>query len=57
MPNTRSAGFRSGLIEVAKYGDSDVVVTGIVGCAGLLPTVAAIEAGKVRGAAADRRSF
>lgn len=25
---------------------ADVVVTGIVGCAGLLPTVAAIESGK-----------
>jgi len=35
-----------GIVEVAKYGDADTVVTGIVGCAGLLPTVAAIEAGK-----------
>ncbi|EKX37283.1 1-deoxy-D-xylulose 5-phosphate reductoisomerase [Guillardia theta CCMP2712] len=35
-----------GIAEVAKYGDSDVVVTGIVGCAGLLPTVEAIKAGK-----------
>jgi 1-deoxy-D-xylulose-5-phosphate reductoisomerase len=35
-----------GTIEVARYGDSDSVVTGIVGCAGLLPTIAAIEAGK-----------
>lgn len=35
-----------GLIEVARYGDSQSVVTGIVGCAGLLPTIAAIEAGK-----------
>ncbi|SKB13631.1 1-deoxy-D-xylulose 5-phosphate reductoisomerase [Planktothrix sp. PCC 11201] len=35
-----------GIIEVARYGDSEVVVTGIVGCAGLLPTIAAIEAGK-----------
>ncbi|HBB34691.1 MAG TPA: 1-deoxy-D-xylulose-5-phosphate reductoisomerase [Cyanobacteria bacterium UBA8803] len=32
--------------EVASYGDADVVVTGIVGCAGLLPTIAAIKAGK-----------
>ncbi|MGB7443691.1 MAG: 1-deoxy-D-xylulose-5-phosphate reductoisomerase [Coleofasciculaceae cyanobacterium] len=32
--------------EVASYGDSETVVTGIVGCAGLLPTIAAIEAGK-----------
>lgn len=36
----------SGIIEVAKYGDAEAVVTGIVGCAGLLPTLAAIEAGK-----------
>lgn len=35
-----------GVIEVARYADADVVVTGIVGCAGLLPTIAAIEAGK-----------
>ncbi|MGG6295501.1 1-deoxy-D-xylulose-5-phosphate reductoisomerase [Leptolyngbya sp. AN02str] len=35
-----------GVAEVARYGDSEVVVTGIVGCAGLLPTIAAIEAGK-----------
>jgi hypothetical protein len=33
--------------EVARYGDADIVVTGIVGCAGLLPTIAAIEAGKI----------
>jgi 1-deoxy-D-xylulose-5-phosphate reductoisomerase len=35
-----------GAVEVARYGDSEVVVTGIVGCAGLLPTIAAIKAGK-----------
>ncbi|MGI0487916.1 1-deoxy-D-xylulose-5-phosphate reductoisomerase [Pantanalinema rosaneae CENA516] len=35
-----------GVIEVARYAEADVVVTGIVGCAGLLPTIAAIEAGK-----------
>ncbi|WP_421656965.1 1-deoxy-D-xylulose-5-phosphate reductoisomerase [Leptothermofonsia sp. ETS-13] len=35
-----------GVIEVARYSEADVVVTGIVGCAGLLPTIAAIEAGK-----------
>jgi 1-deoxy-D-xylulose-5-phosphate reductoisomerase len=34
------------VIEVARYGDAETVVTGIVGCAGLLPTIAAIEAGK-----------
>jgi 1-deoxy-D-xylulose-5-phosphate reductoisomerase len=36
----------TGLVEVARYGDAQTVVTGIVGCAGLLPTIAAIEAGK-----------
>ena len=35
-----------GICEVASYGDAESVVTGIVGCAGLLPTIAAIEAGK-----------
>ena len=35
-----------GICEVARYGDAASVVTGIVGCAGLLPTIAAIEAGK-----------
>ncbi len=34
------------IAEVARYGDAEAVVTGIVGCAGLLPTIAAIEAGK-----------
>lgn len=34
------------IVEVARYGDAEAVVTGIVGCAGLLPTLAAIEAGK-----------
>ena len=31
---------------MARYGTAETVVTGIVGCAGLLPTIAAIEAGK-----------
>ena len=35
-----------GVVEVARYGDAQTVVTGIVGCAGLLPTIAAIAAGK-----------
>jgi 1-deoxy-D-xylulose-5-phosphate reductoisomerase len=34
------------IAEVARYGNAQTVVTGIVGCAGLLPTIAAIEAGK-----------
>ncbi|MBF2015614.1 MAG: 1-deoxy-D-xylulose-5-phosphate reductoisomerase [Rivularia sp. T60_A2020_040] len=36
----------AGVIEVARCAEADTVVTGIVGCAGLLPTIAAIEAGK-----------
>ncbi|NJP10715.1 MAG: 1-deoxy-D-xylulose-5-phosphate reductoisomerase, partial [Leptolyngbyaceae cyanobacterium RU_5_1] len=36
----------AGVIEVARHAEADVVVTGIVGCAGLLPTIAAIKAGK-----------
>ncbi|NJK42122.1 MAG: 1-deoxy-D-xylulose-5-phosphate reductoisomerase [Acaryochloridaceae cyanobacterium SU_2_1] len=36
----------TGVAEVAAYGDAESVVTGIVGCAGLLPTIAAIQAGK-----------
>jgi 1-deoxy-D-xylulose-5-phosphate reductoisomerase len=39
-------GGEAGIIEVSRYGDAEAVVTGIVGCAGLLPTIAAIEAGK-----------
>mmetsp|Transcript_12160 Transcript_12160/g.44385 ORF Transcript_12160/g.44385 Transcript_12160/m.44385 type:complete len:479 (-) Transcript_12160:651-2087(-) len=35
-----------GAVEVARHPDCSSVVTGIVGCAGLLPTVAAIEAKK-----------
>lgn len=46
LPNTKVVTGNAGVVEVAAYGDADVVVTGIVGCAGLLPTVAAIKAGK-----------
>nr|APW35790.1 1-deoxy-D-xylulose 5-phosphate reductoisomerase [Dioscorea zingiberensis] len=35
-----------GVVEVARHPEAVSVVTGIVGCAGLKPTVAAIEAGK-----------
>lgn len=45
QPPTVLAG-EEGVAEVAQYGDAESVVTGIVGCAGLLPTIAAIEAGK-----------
>ena len=39
-------GGAEGAIEAARHPDIEAVVTGIVGCAGLGPTVAAIEAGK-----------
>jgi len=35
-----------GAVACAAHADADAVVTGIVGCAGLVPTCAAIEAGK-----------
>jgi len=35
-----------GITEVARHKDCEAGVTGIVGCAGLAPTVAAIQAGK-----------
>ena len=37
---------QAGAVAVAKHPDADAVITGIVGCAGLQPTCAAIEAGK-----------
>lgn len=39
-------GGEQAVAEVAQYGDAESVVTGIVGCAGLMPTIAAIQAGK-----------
>ncbi|MCT0218256.1 1-deoxy-D-xylulose-5-phosphate reductoisomerase [Synechococcus sp. CS-1329] len=51
-PNQRPArqpellGGSEGLCAAAAWGSADLVVTGIVGCAGLLPTLAAIKAGK-----------
>ncbi len=39
-------GGEAAIEEVAAYGDAETVVTGIVGCAGLLPTIAAIKAKK-----------
>jgi 1-deoxy-D-xylulose-5-phosphate reductoisomerase len=39
-------GGSEGLCAAAAWPSADVVVAGIVGCAGLLPTLAAIEAGK-----------
>ncbi|KAI0559834.1 plastid 1-deoxy-D-xylulose 5-phosphate reductoisomerase [Gracilaria domingensis] len=37
---------KDGVVQAAADTDAQVVVTGIVGCVGLLPTVAAIRAGK-----------
>lgn len=45
-PGTRAVAGSDGVVVAAAEGDADVVVTGIVGCAGLLPTVAAVKAGK-----------
>ena len=45
-PQPQILGGQAGVVEAARYGDADAVVTGIVGCAGLLPTIAAIKAGK-----------
>ncbi len=39
-------GGKEGLNAAASWNSADIVVTGIVGCAGLLPTLAAIKAGK-----------
>ena len=39
-------GGSDGLCAAAAWGSADLVVSGIVGCAGLLPTLAAINAGK-----------
>jgi hypothetical protein len=36
----------AGMIEVASHPDAQAVITGIVGCAGLAPTCAAISRGK-----------
>ncbi|MEL7086008.1 MAG: 1-deoxy-D-xylulose-5-phosphate reductoisomerase [Cyanobacteria bacterium J06597_1] len=45
-PAPRMVAGSDGVCEVAAYGAAELVVTGIVGCAGLLPTLAAIAAGK-----------
>ena len=44
--NVKIAGGMDGVIEAAVYGDSDTVVTSMVGMIGIRPTVAAIKAGK-----------
>jgi len=45
-PMPQLVGGPEGLDVVASWPSADLVVTGIVGCAGLLPTLAAIRAGK-----------
>lgn len=45
-PGTRAVAGAEGVVEAAAASDAQTVVTGIVGCAGLLPTVAAVKAGK-----------
>ena len=45
-PLPQLVGGPEGLDVVASWDTADLVVTGIVGCAGLLPTLAAIRAGK-----------
>ena len=37
---------REGINSVASWDTADIVITGIVGCAGLIPTMSAINAGK-----------
>lgn len=44
--NTKVLSGKESLEEIASLPDSDIVVTGIVGIAGLLPTLAAVKAGK-----------
>lgn len=46
QPIPELVGGQEGLCAVAAHTTADLVVTGIVGCAGLLPTLAAIKAGK-----------
>lgn len=48
--NCSAAAGEAGLIEAAA-GDCDVVIAAIVGCAGLRPVMAAVEAGKIVGLA------
>jgi 1-deoxy-D-xylulose-5-phosphate reductoisomerase len=46
LPGVRVVGGAEGLSEVATCGSADFVISAIVGTAGLVPTVAAIKAGK-----------
>lgn len=51
LPHCTVLAGEEGLKEVATYGEVNFVVSAIVGTAGLLPTIAAIEAGKTIGLA------
>ncbi len=44
--DTEVAGGQTALAEIAAHGDADLVMAGIVGAAGLAPTLAAAQAGK-----------
>ena len=44
--NTKILKGEAGIIEAVTHKEADTVLTSVVGIAGLLPTVAAIEAGK-----------
>lgn len=46
LKDTSAVAGKDGIVECAAGTDAEMVVTGIVGCAGLLPTIAAIKAGK-----------
>ncbi|MGM0440750.1 MAG: 1-deoxy-D-xylulose-5-phosphate reductoisomerase [Chlamydiota bacterium] len=46
MPQLKVVAGEEGLAEVAKFPDADIVVSAMVGSAGLKPTLQAIEAGK-----------
>lgn len=46
LPSIPIVSGMEGLKEVASYGDSDLVVSAMTGTVGLIPTLAAIEAGK-----------
>ncbi len=46
IPHIRVLGGMEGLCEAATWADVDTVISALVGAAGLLPTAAAIEAGK-----------
>ncbi len=50
-PGTAVVYGEEGLVEAASLGEADIVITAIVGSRGLMPTLAAIEAGKTIGLA------